>query len=58
MPIPLVIHFGKDEVALGSVYAYGPQAAFAIKLPVRPDRVELDPDAWVLSDKTSSRAGN
>ena len=55
MPLPLVVHFGKDRFARGLVYAYGPMTAFAIKLPSQPTDVELDPEQWVLSAQTSAR---
>lgn len=54
MPLPLVIYFGKQE-ARGVVHAYGPQANFTIELPMRPSKVELDPDHWVLSEKTTTK---
>jgi hypothetical protein len=31
------------------------RAPFELKLPARPKKVELDPAAWVLSDKTTTR---
>ena len=56
MPLPLVIRFGKDKVGRMSVYAMGPQTTFRVKVPMRLQKVELDPDKWILSEKTSSRA--
>jgi hypothetical protein len=29
------------------------ESAGEVNLPQRPEKVELDPDLWVLSDKTS-----
>jgi hypothetical protein len=55
LPLPLVLRFGKDQSARGTVLANGPKAPVAIKLPGRPTEVELDPDMWVLSEKTSAR---
>ncbi len=55
MPIPLVISFGGNQVARGTVLANGAQQPVSIRLPQKPESVELDPDRWVLSDKTSTR---
>jgi hypothetical protein len=38
------------------VRAVGPTTAFELKLPSKPQKVELDPAMWVLSEKTSARA--
>lgn len=53
MPLPLVFDFGGKQVARGTVYAYGPSTPFSIDLPMKPKGVNLDPDKWILSDKTS-----
>jgi hypothetical protein len=55
MPLPVVFDLGGNKKGRSVVYAQGPQAPFALKLPVKPDSVELDPDWWVLSEKTSTR---
>jgi hypothetical protein len=55
MVLPLVIRVGRDQVARGSVHAAGPRTSFSIKVPVAPSKVELDPDLWILSEKTSTR---
>lgn len=54
MPLPLVFTFGENKFAGGTVIAYGAKTPFKIKLPVKPVKVELDPNRWVLSEKTSS----
>ena len=54
MPLPLVIHFHDGTMAVGTVMAHGPHAPVTIKLPKAPDKVELDPELWVLSEKTST----
>jgi hypothetical protein len=54
MPLPVVFHFPGNKLAYGTVAAYGPSAPFKIKLPSAPEKVELDPDKWVLSDKTTT----
>jgi Peptidase family M1 domain len=53
MPLPLIIHFDGGGVAHTTVAALGSQTPVAMKLPKRPDKVELDPEMWVLSEKTS-----
>lgn len=55
MPLPLVLHFGKDKTAQGLVMAFGPKAPVVIKVPARPSKVELDPYYWVLSEKTTTK---
>jgi hypothetical protein len=57
MILPLVIHFEGKTVASGTVHAQGPKTPFSIKLPKRPTKVELDPNKWILSDKTSTKGG-
>ncbi len=52
MPLPLVARFGGGKVARTLAYALGPKTEIAIKLPSKPDGVELDPDLWVASEKT------
>lgn len=55
MILPVVFSFGGKQKATGTVHAYGPTAEFQIRLPARPTKVELDPDHWVLSAKTSTK---
>ena len=55
MVLPVVFSFGGKQFANGTVHAYGPVSEFQIKLPARPTKVELDPDHWVLSAKTSTK---
>jgi len=55
MVLPLVFQFGGDKNATGTVHAYGPKTPFQIKLPSKPTKVELDPNKWILSEKTSTR---
>jgi len=54
MPLPLVIHFHGGRSARVTVAAYGGHAPVNLKLPEPPEKVELDPELWVLSDKTST----
>jgi hypothetical protein len=55
MPLPVLISFGGNQTARGTVHALGPKASFQIRLPAKPTKVELDPNRWVLSDKTSTK---
>jgi hypothetical protein len=52
MPLPLVFNFGSNRTASGTVHAMGPKTPFEIRLPMRPQKVELDPNRWVLSERT------
>jgi hypothetical protein len=53
MPVPLVLEFDGNKVARGTIHAFGPSTPLKIPMPTKPKRVRLDPDRWVLSDKTS-----
>ncbi|HTY63231.1 MAG TPA: M1 family aminopeptidase [Acidobacteriota bacterium] len=55
MPLPVVVKFPGDQVARIIVLAMGPQRAANIRLPRKPESVELDPDHWVLCDKASTK---
>jgi hypothetical protein len=55
MPLPLVFKFSGNQVARGTVLANGPQQPVSIRLPQKPESVELDPEHWVLSEKTTTR---
>lgn len=55
MPLPVVMTFQGDRVARGAVAAYGPETVFSIRLPEKPRKIELDPEYWVLSEKTSTK---
>jgi hypothetical protein len=56
MVLPVALTFGK-QVGYTTVKAYGPTVPFAIRLPAKPSKVELDPKRWVLSEKTSTKGG-
>jgi hypothetical protein len=53
MPLPVVFTFDGNQVARATVVARGPSTAFELSLPKKPIKVELDPDSWVLSEKTT-----
>jgi hypothetical protein len=55
MPLPVTIKFQGGQAGRLTVYANGPQAPFKLALPMKPSSVELDPDYWVLSEKTSTK---
>lgn len=53
MPLPLVFHFNGGATAISTVAVQGSHTPIMIKLPRVPERVELDPELWILSDRTS-----
>jgi Peptidase family M1 domain len=53
MPMPLVVTLTKRNAGVIPIAAYGRETPFKIKLPARPQKVELDPLLWVLTDRTS-----
>jgi hypothetical protein len=55
MPLPVVVKFQGNQMARGTVIAMGSQQPVNIRLPQKPESVELDPDHWVLSDKTTTK---
>ena len=54
MPLPLVVTMSKGTQSVIPVAVQGKASPFKIKLPVRPEKVELDPQLWILSGKTST----
>jgi hypothetical protein len=54
MPIPLVLQFHGGKIARATVAAHGVHTPVNIKLPEPPEKVELDPELWILSEKTSA----
>ena len=56
MVLPLVMSFGGNQEARGTVHAYGPSTPIQIKLPARPRKVTLDPDHWIISQDTSTKS--
>jgi len=53
MPLPLVITMAKGSKGVVDIAVMGKETPFKIKLPSRPQKIELDPELWVLSDHTS-----
>ena len=54
MVLPVALTFGKTVVH-PTVTANGPSTKFGLRLPARPGKVELDPERWILSEKTSTK---
>lgn len=55
MVLPVKLSFGNKQEALGTVVVQGESSPFQIRLPMRPKKVELDPDRWILSEKVSTK---
>ncbi|HTY63673.1 MAG TPA: M1 family aminopeptidase [Acidobacteriota bacterium] len=55
MPLPVTLKFDNNQEARSLVYANGPQTPFSFSLPMKLSSIELDPDLWVLSEKTSTK---
>ncbi|MEJ2244871.1 MAG: M1 family aminopeptidase [Acidobacteriota bacterium] len=56
MPLPVVMEFSGDQKAQAFVWANGPEANFQLPpLPMKPKSVKLDPDWWILSEKTETK---
>lgn len=55
MPLPLVMRFGKGKFATGVVFALGTSRQVTLHVPQAPDKIELDPYHWILSDKTTTK---
>ena len=56
MPLPLVMRLDGDKVGRALVYAMGPQTPVTLRIASRPKSIDLDPDMWVLSEKTTTVA--
>lgn len=56
MPLPILFTFDGDKQGQALVHAYGPKTPFEMKIPMKPKKVELDPQRWILSDKTSTKS--
>lgn len=53
MPLPLWVTYSKGQIAIVPIAVQGKESPVEIKLLERPEKVELDPELWVLSEKTS-----
>jgi hypothetical protein len=54
-PLPLVVRLGGDKVGRALVYAMGPQTPVNLRIGGKPKAIELDPDMWILSEKTTTK---
>ncbi|HEU0252876.1 MAG TPA: hypothetical protein VFR12_07555, partial [Pyrinomonadaceae bacterium] len=55
MVLPVKFSFGEKQEAMGTVLVDGASTPFKIRLPMRPRKVELDPDRWILSEGISTK---
>jgi hypothetical protein len=55
MILPVQFSFGGNQKGMGTVLVQGPSSPFQIRLPMRPSKVELDPDRWILAEKVSTK---
>jgi aminopeptidase N len=55
MVLPVRFEFGNKQEAGGTLLARGPSTPFQIRLPMRPKKTELDPEHWILSERTSTK---
>ena len=53
--LPLVLSFDGGQEARTTVLANGESTPFELKVPMKPRKIELDPFAWILSERTTSR---
>lgn len=53
MPLPLWVTLSKGGKAVVTIAVQGKESPVHVKLPSRPQKVELDPQLWVLSEKTT-----
>ncbi len=54
MVLPVMFSFGEKSSGMATVVAFGAKNNFSIKLPKKPQKVELDPQKWILSEKTKT----
>ncbi|MFQ5926633.1 MAG: M1 family metallopeptidase [Terriglobia bacterium] len=57
MPLPLLVKFSGKREARGTIHALGRATPVELPLPEPPKKVLLDPELWVLSEKTSEKRG-
>lgn len=53
--LPLVLSFEGGQEARTTVLANGASTPFELKVPMKPRKIELDPFAWILSERTTTR---
>jgi hypothetical protein len=55
MPLPVVFTFADNRQARSLIYVRGQQTPFQMSLPMKPSSVEMDPEHWILSEKTGTK---
>ncbi len=55
MPLPVVLKFSGGKKANTVVYVKGPKTSSKMTLPEKPSSIELDPDYWILTEKTTTK---
>lgn len=53
MPIPIRFSFGGNRFANTTIPALGLDTPINLKLPMKPQKIEVDPDKWLLADRIS-----
>jgi len=56
MLLPLVFSFGGNQTGTANIAVSGLQSQVILKLPQHPNKVELDPGSWILSEKTTTKS--
>lgn len=54
--LPLNFSFGGNQSGAVNVHVIGKETEVNLKLPRKPAKVELDPDNWILSEKTTTKS--
>jgi aminopeptidase N len=55
MPLPVTIKLPGGKKASTVVYVKGGKTSSKVTLPAKPSSIELDPDYWVLTEKTITK---
>jgi Peptidase family M1 domain len=55
MVLPVQFSFGNNQKGMATVLVEGSSSPFQIRLPMKPNKVELDPDRWILAEKVSTK---
>ena len=55
MALPIVIKYKGGKTSSAFAIVVGPQSPVNLVTPMRPESVELDPENWVLSEKTYTK---
>ena len=55
MPLPVELEYSGGRIARTTINAHGASTPFEIRLPEKPQKVRLDPDLWILSEKTTEK---